>query len=810
MRGERAANFGRHILVSRYSGVILAQLDRVFNEGTVAGLDDDKLLKRFVVERDEVAFAALVARHGRMVLGVCRRILHDEHDVEDAFQATFLVLVSRAKAIRNGGLLGHWIFGVAHRVAVRARANAARRYVHEQTLTAAQSGVESPSREGERSELREVLDEELASLPELLSVPLVLCYLEGLTHDEAAERLRWPVGTVRSRLARGRDKLRSRLTRRGLTADDATLTATVASQPVSAILLDATVRVSLEFTRSQAKATALASATATTLAKGVLHAMMISKLKILGAVTLACAFAWGGMRSYALQFGGAGGVVGPAAPGTQGQADDRQQTLLRSVAKIQGDLAESARINAEAQKELNDLRAKLVADGTAKEAQEQIRALGITNIILRSVKPSDAAQAAAGRPAQVLNYGLKYSDYDRIVETIPTIRKILPVREIRKQIRRGELYLDGRVVGTTQDFAEFNLLQLEKGRFLTASDNEKYQNFAVLAFETAKRLFPTENPLNQSVKLGTDYYTVVGVMAERASPAGIDNYGISQDFNKDVYIPLNTCKLRFGERIVDNRSGSMRAEETQLTQITVQVNSTNDVLATADLIKASWAPYHPKKDVEMTVPYDLLLQAQKQARDAARGAGGTTMRGTGMGEATAKDRPRYIQTGQLIVVSLPESNTVTAYSIETGKAKSFRLAKAGDTKLEVQPIVSQGLAALSLIGPNITRIAAFSVLDGTWYAQDLREPADKAVPVVNQNMAAYGIGRRIYAFSPVAKRWDVLELPDGVVAEPALGNDAIICEHNGHLYVFSVKTGKWEDIDTRAATDHHDGERAVK
>ena len=124
--------------MSRYSGVILGQLDRVFNQGTVAGLDDEKLLKQFVVERDDVAFAALVARHGRMVLGVCRRILQDEHDVEDAFQATFLVLVNRAKAIRDGGLLGHWIYGVAHRVAVRARANAARRYVREQTLTADQ------------------------------------------------------------------------------------------------------------------------------------------------------------------------------------------------------------------------------------------------------------------------------------------------------------------------------------------------------------------------------------------------------------------------------------------------------------------------------------------------------------------------------------------------------------------------------------------------------------------------------------------------------------------------------------------------
>jgi putative ABC transport system permease protein len=255
-----------------------------------------------------------------------------------------------------------------------------------------------------------------------------------------------------------------------------------------------------------------------------------------------------------------------------------------------------------------------IAEGTSREAQEQIRALGATNIIVRSVKPSDEAQATAGRPARVLNYGLKYSDFDRMVETIPTIRKILPIREIRKQVRRGSLFMDGRVVGTTHEYADFNLLQIQKGRFLTASDNEKYQNYAVLASETAKRLFPFENPLNQSIKLGTDYYTVVGVTAERASSAGIGGSLAAQDFNRDVYIPLNTCKLRFGEKIVDNRSGSSQAEETQLTQVTVQVGEISQVIPTVPLIKACYEPQHPKKDVEMTVPYDLLLSAQRQAR----------------------------------------------------------------------------------------------------------------------------------------------------------------------------------------------------
>src|SRR5690606_37414008 len=144
---------------------------------------------------------------------------------------------------------------------------------------------------------------------------------------------------------------------------------------------------------------------------------------------------------------------------------------------------------------------------------------------------------------------------------------------IRKGIRRLQYALDGTVVGTTQDYAEFNHLELERGRFLTAADNDKYQNYAVLASTTAKTLFPYEDPIHQTVKLGTDYYTVIGVTRERASTAGTGGSLAAKDYNKDVYIPLNTCKVRFGERIINNRSGSMEAEETQLSQITLQVAS---------------------------------------------------------------------------------------------------------------------------------------------------------------------------------------------------------------------------------------------
>ena len=255
-----------------------------------------------------------------------------------------------------------------------------------------------------------------------------------------------------------------------------------------------------------------------------------------------------------------------------------------------------------------------VGEGSSRKAQRQFAELGATNIIYRSVKPSDDALSSGGGRRSVLNYGLKYDDFDRLLATVPTLKKALPIREIRKQIRYLSRSLDGRVVGTTQDYADFNRLDIDKGRFLTASDNARYENFAVLAAETAKTLFPYEDPIGESVKLGSDYYTVIGVTKERAQSAGIGGSLSAQDFNKDVYIPLNTCKLRFGERLVDARAGSFSIEETQLSQITLQVHTIEQVRPSAPIIEAAVTRWHPKKDVTMVVPYDLLMQAQATAR----------------------------------------------------------------------------------------------------------------------------------------------------------------------------------------------------
>ena len=255
-----------------------------------------------------------------------------------------------------------------------------------------------------------------------------------------------------------------------------------------------------------------------------------------------------------------------------------------------------------------------VGEGASRDAQIRIEQLGATNIIIRSVKPSDEAQAAAGRPVMILRYGLTYDDYERIRETVPTIRRVLPVREIRKQIRHRNLAFDGRVVGTTHDYAEFNHLEVVKGRFLDRTDDEQYQNYAVLAHATAEALFPYEDPVGEMIILGNDTYKVIGVTGQRSATAAAGGSLAGQDYNRDVYIPLNTCRVRFGERILDFRSGTMNAEETQLTQLTVQVHTIDEVAPTVGALLGAYEPYHPKKDVQMTVPYDLLEEARRSAR----------------------------------------------------------------------------------------------------------------------------------------------------------------------------------------------------
>src|SRR6266545_2656587 len=211
------------------TSVIVQQLRTLIAGPIAEGQTDQHLLEQFLSQRDEPSFAALVERHGPMVLGVCRRILRDEHLAEDVFQATFLVLARKAATICKRQSVGSWLHGVALRLARKLKAGIAR-----SKLPDARSNIPAvdPHAAAIWHEARAILDEEIQRLPENYRLPLVLCYLEGLTRDEAAAQLGWSVDKLRGLLDRGRERLRSRLDRRGVTlsaAGAATLLADTAS-----------------------------------------------------------------------------------------------------------------------------------------------------------------------------------------------------------------------------------------------------------------------------------------------------------------------------------------------------------------------------------------------------------------------------------------------------------------------------------------------------------------------------------------------------------------------------------------------------
>ena len=319
---------------------VLRQLNTLFHCGVAGPLSDEELLEQFVSggeEAAEAAFTALVDRHGAMVLGVCRRVLGNRHAAEDAFQATFLVLARKASAISRREQLVSWLHGVARRAAMDARARAARQHAKEKRL-----GIMSPAErmdEIQKSELRSILDEEMARLPERHRAAIVLCELEGLSRREAAGRLGVSEGTLSSRLARAKTRLRDRLTRRGLALSAAAL-ASALTQDAQALsvppsLVDSTIR-GATLVATGSSLAGVASTSVITLTEGVLKAMLLSKLK----------FAFLGLVSVALVTTGAG-VVAQDRPSfdspPRSSDEDRLKSLERKLDRVLEALGGSSR-----------------------------------------------------------------------------------------------------------------------------------------------------------------------------------------------------------------------------------------------------------------------------------------------------------------------------------------------------------------------------------------------------------------------------------------------------------------------------------
>jgi RNA polymerase sigma factor (sigma-70 family) len=286
-------DFPRRRVIMANGSIPLAvrRLNTLMGRQALRGISDLELLQRVVEERDEAAFELLVWRHERMVRGVCWRVLRNRSDVEDACQATFLTLACKAGSIGKRQAVGSWLYRVAFRIALRAKADAGRRGRHEKEAGAqrAYSLSRDFTEKDSLIDLGSIVDEEVSRLPEKYRTPIILCYLEGKTNEEAASQLGCPTGTVVTWLARARHRLRTRLARRGVGITAGALAAVLAKPEIGTAtapaFLQATLNAALLFTHDKTIAGPVSTRVAL-LTKGALHAMLMDKVKIVAAIIM--------------------------------------------------------------------------------------------------------------------------------------------------------------------------------------------------------------------------------------------------------------------------------------------------------------------------------------------------------------------------------------------------------------------------------------------------------------------------------------------------------------------------------------------
>jgi putative ABC transport system permease protein len=249
-----------------------------------------------------------------------------------------------------------------------------------------------------------------------------------------------------------------------------------------------------------------------------------------------------------------------------------------------------------------------MGEGVSYRAQQQILELGATNIIVRTKQPNTASDGQDAN-SRVKTFGLLRKDYERIVHNIPNIRQAIPMRELRFELRLGNRTADAKLVGCVEDYYRLNRLEMARGRWLSPRD--RGHKVVVLADDTAKRLFPYENPIGQTIWVGSEFYKVIGQTKPRMASAAIGGSLDSRDFNLDAYIPLQTLRHRVGDLVMKRVGGEFQGEKVELSQITVEVNDIKDVDETAAIIETLLKKYHEKEDYAVVVPKELLRQAER-------------------------------------------------------------------------------------------------------------------------------------------------------------------------------------------------------
>jgi RNA polymerase sigma factor (sigma-70 family) len=421
---------------------------------------DGELLSCFIERREESAFAALLRRHGPMVLGVCRRVLRNVHDAEDAFQATFLVLVRKATSVRPREAVGNWLYGVAYRTALEARAKIARRHARERPMDDLPQPEAKP--EADWHEFLPWLDQELHRLPDRFRTAVVLCDVEGRSRKEVARQLAIPEGTLSSRLATARKRLAARLSRLGFVLSGASLAALLAENAapacVPAPLTLSTTRAALLVAAGHTAAAGVVSGAVSSLAEGVLKTMLVAKLKTVSVV----------LSSVVVLGLGTGGLLyqtraGAADPLQQGQqraqreqdkaraaedARSREQALMeeleraRREAVAQRERAERERKRAE--EELRELRERLAkAEEAARLARQQ------TEKALYAENVRQAQQQLAAKPEERQPLARRAEEKANALERIQQERQQLLER--LKQLDKAEREVARQLEGERRD-----------------------------------------------------------------------------------------------------------------------------------------------------------------------------------------------------------------------------------------------------------------------------------------------------------------------------------------------------------------------
>ena len=253
-----------------------------------------------------------------------------------------------------------------------------------------------------------------------------------------------------------------------------------------------------------------------------------------------------------------------------------------------------------------------IGEGASFEAQRQYKELGSQNVILRSVKPPEIPNQSAQR-SRVLTYGLTDMDLARVEETFPGIERLVPVRELQQEVRNGGNVIDARVLATQPVWQEVTGRMLWEGRFFSATDEASQNTVCVIGTEVARALFPLESALGKRMKIGGDYYTVIGTLAPRVA-TGDDPAKAGQDTTGEVLIPFETARKRYGKLQVKRRAGSMDMEEIDLNEIVLRVDGPENVPVVADAAREMLARFHQKRDYEIVVPLELIARTEATKR----------------------------------------------------------------------------------------------------------------------------------------------------------------------------------------------------